>query len=92
MIIYGFAVFLIYPTLLSFISEITHETAEGKSFGIIFTLQLGGGTILLFLGGVLSDIFGVWIPFLLLGIISLALSFLLIIFYKKPYAVKSDSN
>jgi len=89
MIIFGIAVFLAYPALFSFVSEVTHETVEGKTFGIIFTLQLGGGTVLLFLGGILSDIFGIWIPFLLLGAISMILSFFLIIFYNKPYVINS---
>lgn len=85
-ILLGIAVFLTYPTLFSFISEVTHESMEGRTFGIIFTLQLGGGTALLFIGGILSDIFGIWTPFFLLGILSFMISILLLIFYKKPYA------
>jgi hypothetical protein len=88
MIIFGTAVFLMFPALFSFVSEVTHETVEGKTFGIIFTLQLGGGTVLLFLGGILSDIFGIWIPFLLLGSISMIIAIILIIFYRKPYVIK----
>ena len=80
-----------YPTLFSFISEITHESIEGRTFGIIFTLQLGGGTTLLFIGGILSDLIGIWMPFFLLGIISLILSVFLILYYNKPYAINSFS-
>lgn len=67
----GVSTFLTFPVLFSFVSETTHETLEGATFGYIFTIQLGGGTILLFLSGVLADYFGIWTPFSLLGIISL---------------------
>jgi MFS family permease len=83
----GVAVFLTFPALASFISEVTHHTVEGRTFGIIFTLQLGGGTMLLFLGGIASDLFGIWIPFLLLGTLSILYTSLLLIIYKTPYAV-----
>jgi len=67
----GIATFLTFPILFSYISEITHESNEGKTFGFIFTLQLGGGTFLLYVSGFLSDIFGIWIPFLFMAIASL---------------------
>lgn len=67
----GIATFLTFPILFSYISEITHESREGKTFGFIFTLQLGGGTFLLYLSGFLSDVFGIWIPFLFMAIASI---------------------
>lgn len=61
-ILLGLSTFLSFPALFSFVSEATHKTVEGKTFGYIFTIQLGVGTVLLFLSGVLADIFGIWIP------------------------------
>ena len=78
MIFLGISTFLTYPALFSFISEITDEGYEGKTFGYIFTFQLGGGTILLILGGITADIWGIWTPFILLGILCL---FVAIIFF-----------
>ena len=86
MILLGVAVFLTYPALFSFVSEVTHESVEGWTFGLTFTFQTGGGTILLFLGGVLSDLYGIWIPFVLLGSISLLFTLVLLINYRKPFA------
>jgi FSR family fosmidomycin resistance protein-like MFS transporter len=86
MILLGIAVFLTYPALFAFISEITHESVEGWMFGITFTFQTGGGTIILLLGGVLSDLFGIWMPFALLGTLSLLLSLVLLYNYRKPFA------
>jgi FSR family fosmidomycin resistance protein-like MFS transporter len=86
MILLGVAVFLTYPALFSFVSEVTHESVEGWMFGITFTFQTGGGAIILFLGGVLSDLFGIWIPFALLGVLSLLLSLVLLYNYRKPFA------
>ena len=86
MILLGIAVFLTYPALFSFVSEVTHESVEGWTFGLTFTFQTGGGTILLFLGGVLSDLFGIWMPFALLGVLSLLLCLILLAYYQKPFA------
>ncbi len=86
MILLGIALFLTYPALFSFVSEVTHESVEGWTFGLTFTFQTGGGTILLFLGGVLSDLFGIWIPFALLGTLSLLFTMVLLFNYHKPFA------
>ncbi len=88
MVLLGFSVFLTYPALSSFISEVTDESSEGSTFGIVFTLQLGGGTILLFLGGFLSDIYGIWMPFVILGIPSLFFSIILMFYRKKKFAIR----
>jgi len=86
MILLGIAVFLTYPALFSFVSEVTDESVEGWTFGLTFTFQTGGGTILLFLGGVLSDLYGIWTPFVLLGSLSLLFSVVLLFNYRKPFA------
>ena len=88
MISLGTTAFITFPALASFISEITHETVEGKTFGTIFTLQLGGSTLYLFFGGVLSDIFGIWIPFMLLGVTTLLFSGVLFVYRKKPFVLE----
>jgi MFS transporter, FSR family, fosmidomycin resistance protein len=67
----GIATFLTFPTLFSYISEITHESREAKTFGFIFTFQLGGGTFLSYVSGFFSDVFGIWIPFLFMAIASI---------------------
>ena len=66
----GLATFLTYPALFSFISEITDENTEGKIFGYIFTIELAGGTIILLISGITSDIWGIWTPFMILGVLS----------------------
>jgi FSR family fosmidomycin resistance protein-like MFS transporter len=88
MVLLGLSVFLTYPALSSFISEVTDESSEGSTFGIVFTLQLGGGTILLFFGGFLSDIYGIWIPFVILGVPSLVLSMVLLFYRKSEFAIR----
>jgi FSR family fosmidomycin resistance protein-like MFS transporter len=79
----GLSTFLSFPALFSFVSEATHETVEGKTFGYIFTIQLGLGTLFLFFSGLLADIFGIWIPFSFLGIIGLFAT--LIIFSNRKF-------
>ncbi len=82
----GISLFLTFPALFSFVSEVTHESVEGRTFGVTFTLQLGGGTFLLFLGGVFSDIWGIWTPFAMIGILSLVVLIIFLINNNKPYA------
>jgi MFS family permease len=82
-ILLGLSTFLSFPALFSFVSEATHETSEGKTFGYIFTIQLGFGTVVLFLSGVLADLFGIWIPFALLGGASLFAT--IMIFSKRKF-------
>ena len=88
MILLGITVFITFPALVSFVSEITHESVEGKTFGTIFTLQLSGSTFYLFFGGFLSDIFGIWIPFMLLGVTTLLFSGVLLLFRKNPFVLE----
>jgi len=83
MILMGISIFLTYPALFSFVSEITDESVESWTFGITFTFQTGGGTIILFLGGVLSDLFGIWMPFALMGMLSLIMTGLLLAYRNK---------
>jgi MFS family permease len=63
----GIAAFLSFPALFSFISQVTDGSKEGRSFGIVFTLTLTGGTIVQFIDGILADIVGVWAPFAVLA-------------------------
>ena len=85
MVLLGISVFLTFPTLASFVSENTDESVEGRTFGVVFTLQLGGGTILLFIGGALSDIIGIWIPFAIIGVLSLLVALILRVYYTSDY-------
>jgi len=89
LILLGIAVFLTYPALFSFISEVTHEAHEGWTFGVTFTFQTGGSTVLSFLSGVLSDLYGIWMPFALLGTLSLILGIILLLNYHKPFCTAS---
>jgi len=91
MVLLGVSTFLTFPALFSFVSEITHKTIEGRTFGYLFTLQLGGGTVMLFLSGAFSDIWGIWMPFFLLGASSTMLFFLLMVNYKKDFVENPNS-
>jgi len=79
MVLLGISTFVTFPALFSYVSEKTDKKVEGKTFGYIFTIQLGGGTVILFLSGFLSDFWGIWIPFVVLGFISLFVAILLIV-------------
>ena len=88
MVLLGISTFVTFPAMFSFVSEKTHESMEGKTFGYILTIQLGGGTVLLFLSGVFSDIWGIWIPFTILGFLCFFVAFVLIGNRKKDVVLK----
>jgi len=83
MIFLGISSFISFPALFSYISEMTDESIEGKTFGYIFTIQLGGATILLFLSGLTADIWGIWTPFFILGFFSMIVFIFFLINHKK---------
>lgn len=91
MVLLGISTFISFPALFSFVSEMTHKTMEGRTFGYTFTLQLGGGTALLFISGFLSDIWGIWMPFFVLGVLCSLLFFVLIANYKKDFVKKKTA-
>lgn len=89
MIFLGISSFISFPAIFSYVSEITEDPSEGKTFGYIFTFQLGIGTLLLFISGVTADIWGIWTPFFILGFFSLLTALLFIINQSKlrPIAI-----
>ena len=82
MIFLGISSFISFPAIFSYVSDITDEEFEGKTFGYIFTFQLGFAMLLLFLSGFTADIWGIWTPFFILGSFSL-LTTLLFLFNLK---------
>jgi MFS family permease len=89
MVLLGISSFLTFPAIFSYVSEITDETIEGKTFAYIFSVQLGGATILLFLSGLTADIWGIWTPFFILGFFSSLTAILFIINLKKIKPISS---
>ncbi|GAG89881.1 unnamed protein product, partial [marine sediment metagenome] len=89
MILLGISSFISFPAIFSYVSELTDDPSEGKTFGYIFTFQLGIGTLLLFISGVTADIWGIWTPFFILGFFSLLTALLFIINQSKlrPIAI-----
>ena len=83
MIILGISTFLTYPALFSFISDLSDKEVIGATFAYTFTLQFIGGTSLIFISGLTSDIWGIWTPFIILGIVSILVGINLVIDFKK---------
>jgi MFS transporter, FSR family, fosmidomycin resistance protein len=89
MVLLGISSFISFPAIFSYVSEKTEEQLEGKVFGYIFTAQLGGGTLLLFISGVTADLWGIWTPFFILGVFGLLTAALLIVNRKTLIPAKS---
>ncbi|KYK25788.1 hypothetical protein AYK20_09220 [Thermoplasmatales archaeon SG8-52-1] len=89
MIILGISSFISFPAIFSYVSEITDDPSEGRTFGYIFTFQLGIGTLLLFISGVTADIWGIWTPFFILGFFSILTAIIFIINLKKINSINN---
>jgi len=88
----GVSTFLTYPALFCFTSTVTDETMESKTFGYIFTVQLIGGTLIMFISGALSDIFGIWIPFAILGVFGLFVTVFLLFYRGRSLVGESEKT
>jgi MFS family permease len=69
---FGLSLFMTYPALFSLISEATGTTVRGRIFGIIFGAQLLGGATVIYLSGILAEIYeDIRIPFIIVGLLSI---------------------
>ena len=89
MVFLGISTFITYPALFSYVSNLMIENSEGKNFGYIFSIQLFGGVLLLIISGILSDLWGIWVPFTILGIFSFLVTGILLVNYKKQTSADS---
>jgi len=75
LIFYGTFLFVTYPALFSFVTDSTVEGERGTAFGILFGFQLGGGALMVYLCGIIADMFGtpkyVFVVAVVLSLVSL---------------------
>ncbi|MFH0815615.1 MAG: MFS transporter [Methanobacteriota archaeon] len=70
MFLYGVGLFMTYPALFAYITEMTGGKRSERAFGIVFTAQLTGGFVFSFICGVLSDMYDIKTPFVVLSAIA----------------------
>ena len=56
LVIYGAFLFMTYPALFSYLTEVTEVGERATAFGILFGFQLGGGAVFVFLSGIVADL------------------------------------
>ncbi len=66
-IVYGVALFITYPAILSFVGSTVDEKNRTAAFSLVSTIQIVGNSSFAFISGFLSDAYGINTPFLLLG-------------------------
>ncbi|MBE0518607.1 MAG: MFS transporter [Thermoplasmata archaeon] len=57
LVLFGAMLFITYPALFSLISKATRQEERGTAFGLLFGFQLGGGAVVVYLCGIVSDHF-----------------------------------
>lgn len=65
-VVYGVALFVTYPAILSFVSNMIEERNRTAAFSLVSTIQVLGNSLFAFISGFLSDAYGINTPFLLL--------------------------
>jgi len=69
-ILYGVALFVTFPAILSFVGSSIERRNRTAAFSVTSNMQIVGNSLFVFIGGFLSDRFGINIPFLLLGCVT----------------------
>ena len=70
-ILYGMALFITYPAILSFVGSTIDAKNRTAAFSLVSTIQIAGISSFAYISGFLSDSFGINTPFLLLGCVTL---------------------
>lgn len=83
--VFGVFLFLIFPSLQSFVGNACPETRQPQAFSLVSNLQLLAGALISLLAGFLSDRFGISSPFIVMGALGSA-AFVLMTILSKPSA------
>jgi MFS family permease len=65
--VFGMFLFLIFPSLQSFVGNSCPEACQPQAFSLVSNLQMLSGALISLLSGFLSDRFGISAPFIVLG-------------------------
>jgi MFS family permease len=60
-----------YPIVLTLVADLTHFEKRGRSYGYFMSISWIGGAFSSFLNGVLSEIFGLFIIYIVVSVIML---------------------
>jgi len=66
-VVYGVALFVTYPAILSFVGSTIDGRNRTAAFSLVATIQILGNSAFAFISGFLSDAYGINTPFLLLA-------------------------
>ncbi len=70
-VLYGMALFVTYPAILSFVGSTVDDKNRTAAFSLVSTIQILGNSTFAFVSGFLSDAYGINTPFILLGLATL---------------------
>ena len=70
-VVYGMALFITYPAILSFVGSTIDAKNKTAAFSLVSTIQIVGNSSIAYTSGFLSDSYGINTPFLLLGGVTL---------------------
>ncbi len=67
----GFSLYIMYPIVLTLVADLTHFEKRGRSYGYFMSISWIGGAFSSFLNGILSEIFGLFIIYIVVAVIML---------------------
>ncbi len=72
LLLFGGFLLMTYPSLHTFVGSTVPASGQTMAFSWVSNIQLLSGALVSLVAGVLSDIIGIWFPFVLTGVLTLA--------------------
>jgi MFS family permease len=72
LLLFGGFLLMTYPSLHTFVGSTVPASGQTMAFSWVSNIQLLSGAFVSLVAGVLSDIIGIWFPFVLTGVLTLA--------------------
>jgi MFS family permease len=69
LLIVGFSLYIMYPIVLTLVADLTHFEKRGRSYGYFMSISWIGGAFSSFINGILSEIFGLFIIYIIVAAI-----------------------
>jgi MFS family permease len=90
LLLVGFSLYIMYPIVLTLVADLTHFEKRGRSYGYFMSISWLGGAFSSFLNGVLSEIFGLFIIYIVVAVIMLLCIGLVLVSSTELWSKKSN--
>ncbi|MFX1519574.1 MAG: MFS transporter [Promethearchaeota archaeon] len=69
LLLVGFSLYITYQIIITMVADLTHFEKRGRSYGVFMSIRWAGDAFAAFIGGILSEIFGLFTIYLFVAVI-----------------------